>query len=1077
MIVTLARLTPSPSRFESFDGTNPSSIASTMACRNNCLTLFCICVTIFPCSLQGWVAGFSPLQGRTDRIWIRKTLLSRGCRQNASATRRFLSATSQIRQKTVVQPKDKVIYQKVLKSLDDDFLSLLVEHLQAFELPSDMPMIYEAAAKNDSNYHDDPNIVQWDSPLSPSPDATCLKVQIVAISSSYQNDESLQAAASFCASTAAFPMAMVVVQKRGLTASSMPVMVKNLFEDCEKSILKRLERSLQNFVLDYATRKTKTIRNQRETEQAMLVEILDDIENGDRSEYPVEADATSNLEKSIHADIGEASPPNDTNVSPAPKESNCDFAVQAAKKAVTRLSSPEPNDFAVEAAKRAAAKKKLDDSRATKSEAKTDTMTQKTTSNLNVGASTLGERPSTSDNPSSVEGDQEMMNWSSRRPPAMYDSRFISISKPTEFAARRKQKTLQTQKEIALMNKGRPLTDVTAAPVPVDATFVEHGLLSPDTLLHKNNLVNAEIQRTAEEALGEMSGKDISPEELLQNVMQFGDQQEKFFATGAFEKAKELLREQHQQREEILSTRVSEKPYSETVETSSDEELLRLMFEAGERMAENMITTIKQERKLTSADEKRVDDVIAADMSGGSYYARNLDEDLVELAARINKSPSEAMDGPRTNPIFDVFSGPELYNPNVDPEIAVNWPGALSGSSDIKLPSDLQFAVSNAQFAAEVLFKLQQRDSKYFIGTRELTAKQVRNLQIVFDEAVEIGLIADPLVIESERSRLQVVINELWAQPEERFKVVASNYKELFLSDYFPHLVRERLNDMADRDLSALRRDDESLEQVHERERQIIGNLIRYAQLLLKETRALGAQLETSHLEVVRSICKVAMDPSHVTEDETSIALTDAVREMRPLFDDSFVAYLKYAVVEEEGRLARSGVLDDPAHNQWLFVLQIVQQGVYAELTKGVSRYVDHIMYVLRMETAQERTMLLGKLIDVMPTLDVRPFVQVVENVVGSLGDSVAGNFKDATELGEMTNRLLQLHRDVKILLPPERIALLSKDADDWAAKQKARLMRNRDLSKQRLQAAEDTDYLDNEVDSVGGLGEMERIE
>ena len=207
------------------------------------------------------------------------------------------------------------------------------------------------------------------------------------------------------------------------------------------------------------------------------------------------------------------------------------------------------------------------------------------------------------------------------------------------------------------------------------------------------------------------------------------------------------------------------------------------------------------------------------------------------------------------------------------------------------------------------------------------------------------------------------------------------------------------------------------------------------------------------------------------------MALSDAVRDMRPLLDDAFVAYLKYAVAEEEARLARAGLLDDPEHNQWLFVLQIVQQGVYAEIAKGINRYIEHIWYVLRMESPQERRMLLEKLIDVLPTLDVRPFVQVVDNIVGSLGDGTKGEFDGVTALGEMTNKLLQLHRDVQDLLPPERIALKSRDADEWAAKQKKRLLESRKVSQQRLRAARAAEHLQEEVESLGRRGEIERIE
>jgi hypothetical protein len=365
---------------------------------------------------------------------------------------------------------------------------------------------------------------------------------------------------------------------------------------------------------------------------------------------------------------------------------------------------------------------------------------------------------------------------------------------------------------------------------------------------------------------------------------------------------------------------------------------------------------------------------------------------------------------------------------------------------------------------------------QYFTGGKEITTVQLNNLKTLVAEATAIGIITDPLTLMAERSRLQLLLDELWNQPTERFKEIASNYKDLLLSDNFVMLTKERMANMADRDLEALRHDDESLKEPHAREREILGRAVVYAQLLLKEARALGAELETQQLEVVRSICKVAMNPSH-TAEETAMALTDAVRDMRPLLDDMFVAYLKYAVAEEEARLARAGILDDPEHNQWLMVLQIVRQGVHAEIAKGINRYIDHIGYVLRMKTPRQRRMLLEQLIDKMPTMDVRPFVQVVDNIVGSLGDGTKGEFDEVNTLGELTNELLQLHRDVKELLPPERLALKARDADEWADKQRKRLTDSRNITKQRLQAAKDTAHLEDGIESLGRRGESERIE
>ena len=634
--------------------------------------------------------------------------------------------------------------------------------------------------------------------------------------------------------------------------------------------------------------------------------------------------------------------------------------------------------------------------------------------------------------------------------------------------------------------------------------------------------IEMEIMKATKTALDEIEGQsdEISAEEMLKDVLKFDEEQKKEektgsgFVSGAFEKAKELMKDRHKQIQERKGKKqqqtqvgfreieqqnpssfpkhpdLFESSESETKRELTAEEELRQMFAAGQKIAEGKITSStavgSSNLQAKGTTEEDVDRLIAEEKTV-SKYGRILDDELAELEVRINTSPGEEMDGPPQNPMFDVMSGPEVYDPNVEMD-AVNYPGAIPGTADVKLPKQLDEAIKQAEFAASVLMQMEAKETeddatgqttvKYFSGGKELTSQQVENLQKVVEGAVKSGIIDNPVEVMAEASRLQLVLDELWNQPEERFHEIASSYKDLLLSDRLALLIQERLRAMADRDLDALRNDDESLREPHEKERELLGKLVNYAQALIKETRALGAELEAHQLEIVRSICKVAMDPEHTTEEETANALSDAVRDMRPLLDDAFVAYLKYAVAEEEARLARAGLLDDPDYNQWLFVLKIVQQGVYAEVAKGINRYIDHIWYVLRMESPQQRRQLLSDLIDDMPTMDVRPFVQVVENIAGALGDGVNGNFDGMVPLGEMTNTLLQLQNDVNELLPPERIAVMSKDADEWAAKQKKRLLKHRQIGEQRLNAATEAAQRESDVDSVfGDSGEVERFD
>lgn len=989
---------------------------------------------------------------------------------------------------------NKVVYQNIVKPPSAGvppalFLANLVEYLQdRFELPANLPMVYEKQQDTMDEY-----VLSWDSPLSSSSSETRLYVQVVAIYT--EDDESNKSSLP--------SMAMVVVKKEeatGSTANTVVPMMQNLFADCEKQILRALDRGLddvQQGKIQFTEATSKDIPvNVQSVDEAIDAEIV--------SEEKESKDHRSNGRVVDTPAAPETEKPKPV-VTPSPSE---DYAVVAAKKAAAKRNRMKPpevkgDDYAVEAAKRAAAqsseKKNKPIAKKTRVQPRRFTIsTPKQRAERTAKKTPKQKAPTKADKVSLTSFSDSTSKNGARRD---YSSApYVPVATNEASVDKKKNKGVNNTRSLNLsVEEADSESAADDQPLHFD-TMVEETTDGQRTI--SQSQMERDVMEAAQKAMSEIEDVEMTPEELLQDVMKFGEEKEQEnaagtgFVSGAFEKAKELLREQKQQREErIKEVGVKEKKMSSMrpdiidpddlkadVGTLSAEEELKRIFEAGERLADGRIEISKSEQSDSAMTEtelkerEEIDSLIASEKTV-SGYARSLDDELAELEVRINKSPGEELDGPVKNPRFDIFSGPEVYNPNVDPETAVNWPGAQPGTKDLRLPKELDEAVKQAKFAAEVLTNMKEVEgtegNKFFAGDRELTQQQVETIHTAVSEAVEIGLIDDPLEYLAERSRMQMVVDELWGQHEERYRDIASNFRDLLLSDNFVPLITERLEAMADRDLDARRRDDDSLEAGHGQERKILGHLVEYAQLLLKEARALGAELEASQLEIVRSICQVAMDPSHKTEEDTANALTDAVRDMRPLLDDVFVAYLKYAIAEEEGRLARAGRLDDPEHNEWLFVLKIVQQGVYTEISRGINRYIEHIMYILRMETKAERRMLLSKIIDNMPTMDVRPFVQVVDKIVASLGDSARGEFDGFVPLGEMSNKILQLRRDVKELLPSERIQLMSRDADDWAAKQKQRLLEQRKITKQRLKAAQDTTDYDDEIRR---RGEIERM-
>ncbi|KAG7339364.1 hypothetical protein IV203_006617 [Nitzschia inconspicua] len=1078
----------------------------------------------------------------------------------------------QQQQRSQTMSHDKVIFQKVVRPPpglpDVSFLGYLVEYLEHhFELPSaKLSMVYETQLMDDDGPDDIVDVMEpdeqqstakkqnrcllaWDSPLSPSSEATRMELEVVGV---YTSAKDKNRKKDKIASPSVPNMAMVVVRKANIphgNAATIPPMMQNLFRDSEEKILKALDRGLEDLVAgkiklkDFfreqrsdaeQQREKANIPNFRTAEEVIEAELVEESKQrktrdgarasaedvvfdayattdwGAETKNDVETTAKISLDRKTRRpanenDRAKAIATMKVSIGYQPsntKSSSPDFAVEAAKRVAQRRktkttpmaekSIPEVStkneDFAVTAARTAAKLRK---------EAGKKVPASKTKSRVRTSAEdTLSGQPSRQT--MKVDDSQPVLTNEDSKPETMSATNWQArdhykdirkfrtvVSTPESRAARLAQRKAKTgPTEVDTKPTTPSLQQETENP-KIESTTVKP---AKDEDVKGNRNINVKINddpdngeasnkdspdvpqkdldafNKANEVLDEIAkqGQDMTAEDMLRQILKFDEEQKKEeqvgsgFASGAFEEAKELLKVKQQQQESkgrTVGFKELDKEKSQFSKAPTVEEELKAMFAAGQQLADGKITERVTNNNpggmgRTQTSEKDVDDLISRDRSISSY-ARSLDRELAELEVCINQSPGEELDPQISSPIFDIMSGPETYNPNVDLD-TVNYPGAQPGTKQVNLPKELDEAIKQAEFAAGVLEKIQTVETKnsdgetsfrYYSGKAELTAQQVADLQNVVMQASQIGIISDPVVLMAERSRLEIILREMWDQPEERYEEIASNFKDLLLSNNFVRLVRERLRDMANRDLEALRRDDESLKKDHEKEREILGKLVEYAQALLKQARALGAELEAQQLEIVRSICKVAMDPSHTSEEETAIALSDAVRDMRPLLDDAFVAYLKYAVAEEEAKLARQGVLDDPDYNQWLFVLKIVQQGVYAEIAKGINRYIEHIWYVLRMETPRQRRALLEMLIDDMPTMDVRPFVQVVDNIVGSLGDSVKGDFDGVVPLGEMTNKLLQLHRDVKDLLPPERIALKSKDADEWAARQKKRLL------------------------------------
>jgi hypothetical protein len=302
----------------------------------------------------------------------------------------FVSSASSSSSSNTAQGKAKVVYQKIVKdpaSLSGSgnplFLGQLVEYLQDhFQLPDKLPMIYESAEIREN----DKRIASWDSPMSPSPDATRLDMEVVAI---YKDGDQ----------NTIPNMAMVVVKKaatddnnKRLSTFPSPMM-QNLFADSEKRILRALDRGLDDFMAGKikfkGTKEEKNINkipkvdNYQAAQDAMIEEFLADSAENHASVLKEENRNTAQQQQKAGTTILDAEILVDSGKDPQSKEKTSsaeatkdnpaasaaktiksdtkeDFAVKAARQAARNKREAKSNrvDFAVAAAQKVAASKK-----------------------------------------------------------------------------------------------------------------------------------------------------------------------------------------------------------------------------------------------------------------------------------------------------------------------------------------------------------------------------------------------------------------------------------------------------------------------------------------------------------------------------------------------------------------------------------------------------------------------------------------------------------------------------------------------------------------------------------------------
>ncbi|CAM9251597.1 unnamed protein product [Ectocarpus sp. 4 AP-2014] len=253
-------------------------------------------------------------------------------------------------------------------------------------------------------------------------------------------------------------------------------------------------------------------------------------------------------------------------------------------------------------------------------------------------------------------------------------------------------------------------------------------------------------------------------------------------------------------------------------------------------------------------------------------------------------------------------------------------------------------------------------------------------------------------------SSIDVLIAELVKSPKDLWNSITASYSDLYLNRCYILAMRARIPKSSR----------------EERDAMIAAN--QAAVNTVQQLAKMHQKLEMQQLEKIRDICEAAL--------EDMDTLPDKIRYMKPLLDDKFVAYMGYAIQTEREAIEKRGLNPDREPSRWLQVLGVIQKGVMAELQKSVHQDVELISHVLRMEEPEERLALLNITISTLPSMYIRGFKRTATNIVDHY-EAMGDNCMDQ----DLRSMVLEIGENLKVLMSEERMAVLTKEIDDWAAK------------------------------------------
>jgi hypothetical protein len=272
---------------------------------------------------------------------------------------------------------------------------------------------------------------------------------------------------------------------------------------------------------------------------------------------------------------------------------------------------------------------------------------------------------------------------------------------------------------------------------------------------------------------------------------------------------------------------------------------------------------------------------------------------------------------------------------------------------------------------------------------------------------VEALLPPDTKVYVTDLNRMQLLLNELRNNPEERHSTIIDSFKELLLCDNFLFIMKE---------LNATQTDSNV--------RSLCAKVVDAAKVITAELGALAKTESIRHLETIYDVCEIS---AKYQQDE--LKFLEQLDRVKPRFDTAFFSYLRFAIEEERKLILIKGSDPDRLPSVWLQVLTVIYRGVQAEFEMRFDRVLEPLLLTVRFEQPEFRSELFQRFINITQPLELYYMRELAMNMANTILSQNEADMLDSTLHTKMTQLLYDIDTYLSDEIIEDKIQVFAEEA------------------------------------------------